>query len=70
MSTLRIKSITTPKELKDFVRFNYLLYKDNPYAVPDFLEDTLDTFNPKKNAAFEFCEAQPFIALSAALHRS
>lgn len=62
MSTLRIKSITTPKELKDFVRFNYLLYKDNPYAVPDFLEDTLDTFNPKKNAAFEFCDAEFFLA--------
>ena len=62
MSKLRIKSITTKKELKDFVRFNYLLYKDNPYAVPDFLEDTLDTFNTKKNAAFEFCDAEFFLA--------
>lgn len=62
MSELRIKSVTTKSELKDFVRFNYSLYKDCQYAVPDLLEDTMDGFNPKKNAAFDFCEAEYFIA--------
>lgn len=62
MSEIRIKRVTTKKELKDFVRFNYNLYKDCPYAVPDFLEDTLNTFNAKNNAAFDFCEAEFFIA--------
>ena len=63
MSELQIKRITTKRELKDFVRFNYELYKDCPYAVPDFLEDTLDTFNKDYNAAFEFCDADWFLAL-------
>lgn len=62
MSELTIKRITTQKELKDFVRFNYHMYKDCPNAVPDFLEDTLNGFNPKKNAAFEFCESDYFLA--------
>lgn len=59
---ITIKPVETKKDLKKFIRFNYELYKGNPYAVPDFLEDTLDTFNPKKNAAYEFCESQLFLA--------
>lgn len=59
---ITIKKVTTHKELKTFIRFNYELYKDNPYSVPDMLDDMLRTFNPKKNAAFEFCEADYFLA--------
>lgn len=62
MSSVVIKKVANKKELKAFVRFNYHLYKDCPFAVPDLLEDTLDTFNPKKNPAFEFCEADFFLA--------
>ena len=57
-----ISRVSSKKEMKEFVRFNYELYKDNPYAVPDLLEDTLDTFNKKKNPAFRFCEAEWFLA--------
>ena len=57
-----IKPVATAKEMKQFVRFNWELYKDCPYAVPDFLEDTLDTFNPKKNPALKFCDVQCFLA--------
>ena len=57
-----VKRVETRKDLKKFIRFNYELYKGNPYAVPDFLEDTLDTFNPRKNAAYEFCSSQLFLA--------
>lgn len=49
--------------MKQFICFNYELYKDSPYAVPDLYNDIRDTLDPTKNAAFEFCEAQPFIAL-------
>ena len=50
------------QELKTFIRFNYELYKNNPYSVPDLYQDMLNTFNPKINAAFEFCEADYFLA--------
>ena len=74
MSDIVIKPATTKREMRQFVRFNWELYKDCPYAVPDFLEDTLDTFNPRKNPALEytdpktgrkrgFCEAAYFMAL-------
>ena len=57
-----IKKVTTKRELKRFIRFNYHMYKDNPYSVPDLFDDMLNTFNKKKNAAFEFCEADYFLA--------
>lgn len=57
-----IKKVTSPKELKTFIRFNYELYKNNPYSVPDLYDDMLNTFSPEKNAAFEFCEADYFLA--------
>lgn len=55
--------VTTKREMKQFICFNYELYKDSPYAVPELYSDVRDTLDPEKNAAFEFCEAQPFIAL-------
>ena len=60
--SIQIKKVTTKKELKQFIRFNYELYKDNPYSVPDLYEDMLKTFSSKKNAAFDFCEADYFLA--------
>ena len=57
-----IKKVSTKKDLKTFIRFNYELYKNNPYSVPDLLDDMMNTFNRKKNAAFEFCEADYFLA--------
>lgn len=61
--SVSIKPVTTKKEMKQFICFNYELYKGSPYAVPDLYNDVRDTLDPNKNAAFEFCEAQPFIAL-------
>lgn len=61
--SITIKPVTTKKEMKQFICFNYDLYKDSPYAVPELYTDVRDTFNPSTNAAYEFCEAQPFIAL-------
>ena len=57
-----IKKVSSKKELKTFIRFNYELYTGNPYSVPDLYDDMLNTFSSKKNAAFEFCEAEYFLA--------
>ena len=49
-------------ELKKFVKFQIDLYKGNDYYVPPLIMDDIDTLDPKKNPAFEFCEAQSFMA--------
>ena len=50
------------KQLKQFIRFGYELYKNNPYYVPELFEDALTTLSKERNAAFEFCDADYFLA--------
>lgn len=57
-----IKKVSNKKDLKRFIRFNYELYKNNPYSVPDLYDDMVGAFSTEKNAAFEFCEADYFLA--------
>lgn len=59
---ITIKKVTTKKELKQFIRFNYELYKNVPYKVPELYEDMVDTLTPGKNAALEFCDYVCFMA--------
>ncbi len=60
--TIIIKKVSCKADLKRFIRFNYEMYKDNAYSVPDLYEDMLKTLSPAKNPAFEFCEADYFLA--------
>lgn len=59
---VHIEPVRTPKLLKRFIRFNYELYKGNPYSVPDLYNDMKHTFSKEKNPAFEFCEAEYYLA--------
>lgn len=59
---VEIKEVETTKELKTFATFANLLYKNNPYYVPELSEEVMMTLNRKKNPAFEFCEASYFLA--------
>lgn len=59
---IEIIKVTTRKQLKQFAGFANELYKGNPYYVPELYEDTLNTLDKKHNAAFEFCEADYFLA--------
>lgn len=60
---ITIVPVKTRRDLRRFAKFNVQLYKKHPYAVPDLIQDTKNSFIPSRNAAFEFCEAQTFIAL-------
>lgn len=57
-----IKKVETKKDLKLFIRFNYEMYKDNIYAVPDLYSDMKNTLDAKKNPALEYCETEYFLA--------
>lgn len=61
-SDIYVVEVTTSKQRKAFVDFFYDLYRDSPYAVPYlYLAEKL-TLKPGSNPAFEFCEAQCFLA--------
>lgn len=62
---IRIIPITTKKGLKTFIQFHYDLYRDHKFAIPFLRFDEMNTLDPKKNPAFEFCEAQYFLAVDS-----
>ena len=62
MDTIEIKRVTNQKELKQFVQFHYDLYRGCPQAVPFLYSEELKTLRHDCNAAFDFCEADYFMA--------
>lgn len=50
------------KSLKQYVRFGIDLYKGNKYFVPPLVLDEINTLLPEKNPAFDFCQAQSYMA--------
>jgi len=61
MSTEIVK-VSTRAQLKKFITFPEVLYKNCENWVPALRGDEFDTFNPKTNGAYEFCEADCFLA--------
>lgn len=59
---ITIKEAKTRKELKDFVKFSFELYKDNPYWIPPIINEELDGFDKTKNPAFENADAKFYLA--------
>ncbi len=62
MSSVEIRKVTNKKELDAFIQFHYDLYRGNQYDAPNLYSDELHTLSKDKNAAFEFCEAEYFLA--------
>lgn len=60
--SVTVKEVTTKKELKAFVRFPNVLYRRNPYYVPQIESMDIDTLTPGKNHAFEVCEGKYWLA--------
>lgn len=62
MSAIEIKKVESRRDLYKFIDFHNELYKGNPYHVPNLYFDEMNTFRKDKNAAFDFCEAEYFMA--------
>ncbi|MEN8188196.1 MAG: GTP cyclohydrolase [Bacteroidota bacterium] len=57
-----LKEISTKKEIKQFVKFPFKLYKNNPYWVPPLIKDEVDSFDKTKNPVFEHADARFYLA--------
>ena len=62
MSLIEIKKVESKKDLKTFIDFHYDLYEGNEYDVPNLFSDEMNTLSKDKNAAFEFCDAELYLA--------
>lgn len=59
---ITVKEINTKKEMKQFVKFPFSIYKNNPNWVPPIIKDELQTLNKNVNPAFENATARFFLA--------
>ncbi len=59
---IEVKKVSTKKELKKFIAFQNQLYKGNKFWCPPMRLDELNTLSRDKNPAFDFCEAEYWLA--------
>ena len=60
--SVEIKKVETKRDLKAFIEFHYDLYEGNKYDVPNLYSDEMNTLSRDRNAAFDFCEAEYYLA--------
>lgn len=59
---VEIREVKTRSELKKFVNYPNVLFKDVPQYIPAMIGDDLADWNPKKNPAFSYCDAKCWLA--------
>ena len=62
MKNIEIRKVEGKKGLKEFIQFRYDLYRNDPYDVPYLYSDEVFTLSSDKNASFDDCEAEYFMA--------
>ncbi|SDK02775.1 hypothetical protein SAMN04487935_2353 [Flavobacterium noncentrifugens] len=62
INMITIKEAVSKKEMTDFVKFPFTLYKDNPNWIPPIISDELESFDKTKNPAFDHAEAYFYLA--------
>lgn len=60
--SVTISVVRNRREFKEFLHFPLTLYKDMPAFVPPLIMDDRDTLDPRKNPAYEFCDAAMYLA--------
>jgi GNAT superfamily N-acetyltransferase len=58
---IELREVETRGDFKEFLSFPYRLYRNHPYWVPPLYIDEKTTLSPKKNPAFDFCEARMWL---------
>ena len=61
--SVEIRRVADKRGLEQFIQFHYDLYRGSEYNVPNLYMDEVNTFSRDKNAAFDFCEAEYFLAI-------
>ena len=59
---IELKKVVTKRDLKRFIAFQNQLYKGNKFWCPQMRMDEMNTLSRDKNPAFDFCEAEYWIA--------
>ena len=60
--SVSIQKASSRRQLRKFIDFPEKLYRGCENWVPPLRGDEFDTFNPRRNGAYEFCEAECYLA--------
>ena len=60
--SVTITRVQNRKAFREFLTFPMKLYKDMPAFVPPLIFDDRDTLDPRRNPAYEFCDAAMYLA--------
>ena len=58
----KVVPVKDAKQIEEFIKFPFQLYKEDPYWVPPLLKERRDFFNPNKNPFFDEAKVQLFLA--------
>lgn len=58
---MKIQSVTTSRDLKDFIQLPYRLYHEDPLWVAPLRSEVRGQFDPEKNPLLDHCEYQLFL---------
>jgi len=59
---IQLKEVSTHQDLKKFILFPTELYRGNPYYVPSFYMDDINTLSKDKNPVFAFAKTKYWLA--------
>ncbi|MEC8602505.1 MAG: GTP cyclohydrolase [Bacteroidota bacterium] len=59
---IKIITVKTQKQIKDFVMFPFKLYKDCDYWVPPIIKEEIEAMDTSKNPVFKNAEAEFYLA--------
>ncbi len=60
--SVSVKKVSCKSDLKKFIVFPFSIYQDNPNWIPPLIIDEFKTLRKDKNPAFDFCEAEYWLA--------
>jgi len=61
MKNYELVKVSSKKEIKEFVKFVFHLYEDDPYWVAPLIQEQIDFFNPDKNPYYKHSQVQLFL---------
>ena len=59
---LEVREVRGRSDLRAFVDYPNVLYRDVPQYIPSMIGDDLGDWDPKKNPAFSYCDAKCWLA--------
>jgi len=64
-NSIEIIPVTSKKQQREFIKFPWKIYKNDPYWVPPLIIDMKKMMNPRKHPFFEHSEVDFFLARKA-----